>query len=176
MKLLKSIAISVFLLAPMVANAAPFLIYEAEGSGLIEDGFGAFFDLDGDEIDVAVNGMQDGGTLIADLLVSRLDGGALLSSSNLVDSMLTVNPVVEDTNTQDVLTLVFGSLSGEDVALFGSTATVEFSFFEETVEDGFFTPVGVRIYSDVAPIPLPASLPMLAAGLLVVAGLRRRRR
>ncbi|WP_299783600.1 VPLPA-CTERM sorting domain-containing protein [uncultured Roseobacter sp.] len=181
MKLLKALAASLFLLTPMTAAAALFPIYKAEGDALIGGDaaagfFGEFIDFGFDGIDVAINGEQIGGTLVSDLLISNLNGDTLLASASLASSVLTINPVNTDgTETEDVLTLIFDTLSGDDADLFGDTATVVFSFFEETQDNGLFSPVGVEVFSDVAPIPLPASLPLLGLAVAAMVGLRRRR-
>ncbi|WP_299961799.1 VPLPA-CTERM sorting domain-containing protein [uncultured Roseobacter sp.] len=181
MKLLNSFAAGFFLLAPVTAQAALVSIYEAEGEALISGDagtgfFGEFIDFDFDDIDVAVNGEQIGGLLVSDLLISNAAGDTLLESADLIDSALTINPINGDgTETEDFFTLVFGSLSGDGASLFGDTATVTFSFFEETQDSGLFAPVRVGVFSDLAPIPLPASLPLLGFGLAAMVGLRRRR-
>lgn len=182
MKLLKTLAASLFLLTPMTATAALVPIFQAEGEGLILGDaatgfFGEFIDFDFDDIDVAVNGEQIGSTLISDLLISNLNGDTLLESASLASSLLSINPVNSDgTETEDFLTLIFDGLSGDDAGLFGDTATVVFSFFEETQDNGLFSPVGVEVFSDLAPIPLPASLPLLGFGVAAMVGLRRGRR
>ncbi|WP_300015075.1 hypothetical protein [uncultured Roseobacter sp.] len=181
MKLLKALAVGLFLLTPMAATAALFPIFKAEGDALIGGDaatgfFGEFIDFDFDDIDVAVNGEQIGGTLVSDLLISNLNGDTLLASASLASSVLIINPVNTDaTETEDFLTLIFDTLSGDDADLFGDTATVVFSFFEETQDNGLFSPVGVEVFSDVAPIPLPASLPLLGLAVVAMVGLRRRR-
>lgn len=181
MKLLKAFAAGLFLLTPMMATAALVPIFQAEGDAIFDGDaatgfFGEFIDFDFDDIDVAVNGEQIGGMLVSDLLISNLNGDTLLESTSLASSLFAINPANADgTETEDFLTLVFDSLSGDDAGLFGDTATVVFSFFEETQDNGLFSPVGVEVFSDLAPIPLPASLPLLGLGMAAMVGLRRRR-
>lgn len=181
MTLMKSLLASLFLLAPLSAQAAPFLIYEAQGEALISgdptgDFLADFFDLDFDNTDIAANGDQTGGLQFASLIISNLLGpDPLLESTDLQSAVLDLNPQSPTgAPTEDFLTLVFGSLTGLEADLFTGTATVVFSFFAESESNGVLSPVTARVYSDLAPIPLPASLPLLAVGGIALFGLRRR--
>ncbi|MGZ2259057.1 VPLPA-CTERM sorting domain-containing protein [Roseobacter sp. A03A-229] len=180
MTLFNALAAGFLLLAPISAQAASVLVYEAEGEGLVTDGdptgfFGDFFDLDFDDIDVAVSADTTTPEVEASLLISTLGGATLLESTSVVSTELTINdPEGDGTATEDFFTIVFDSLSGDDSGLFGEVATVVFSFLDETEDDGLYAPVTARVYSDLTPVPVPASLPLLVAGLGGLVALRRR--
>ncbi len=162
------------MLSPLAAQAAT-TIYSATGDAIV-DIFGPvdfdadFFDLDDDGIDVAAAVSQFAGIFDAALLVSDMSGPLLAS-----DSIVSVDIGL------GTLTATFDSLSGPAAGLFGDTATAIFSFdpdFADGSGDEFrflLSGVGVDIVSDIAPIPLPASLPLLLAGLGGIALLRARR-
>ncbi|MCV3272128.1 PEP-CTERM sorting domain-containing protein [Roseobacter sinensis] len=179
MKLLHALVAGLLLLAPLSVQAATILVYEADGEGVVTDGattgfFGDFFDLDADDIDIAASADTTTGDLDASLLVSTLSGATLLESTTVVSSSLTINDPNDDGSpSEDFFTIVFGNLSGDDTGLFGDVATVVFSFFEETEQDGLYAPVNAQVFSDLTPIPAPASLPLLAAGLGGLLALRR---
>ncbi|GFE48890.1 hypothetical protein So717_06430 [Roseobacter cerasinus] len=180
MTLIKSLLASLFLLAPLSAQAAQLLIFEAQGEALVDgdpagDLFAEFFDLDFDDTDIAAGGQQLGGLQNASILITDLGPDPLLESSDLLSVVLDITPIgPTGAPTEDFLTLVFGSLTGADADLFGDTATVVFSFFAESLDNSVISPVTARVYSDLAPIPLPASLPLLAVGGIALLGLRRR--
>ncbi|OAN70348.1 hypothetical protein A8B78_20675 [Jannaschia sp. EhC01] len=73
--------------------------------------------------------------------------------------------------TNNVISTFFGLTGGETVAT-ARVGTLVNGRFENAVE----TFVAYENLSPVAPIPLPAGFPMLLAGLVVIGGLRRRRR
>ncbi|WP_136636741.1 VPLPA-CTERM sorting domain-containing protein [Pseudooceanicola onchidii] len=81
-----------------------------------------------------------------------------------------------------VVELVFGNLTGSAASLFGDFALVEL-FFEDPylndplamLEDGETYAV-YGVVSSVAPVPLPAGLPLMAGGFALLIGLRARRK
>ncbi|WP_300058723.1 PEP-CTERM sorting domain-containing protein [uncultured Roseobacter sp.] len=181
MKHLSAFIASLLLLAPISAQAASVLVYEATGEAIVDvtsgtSFAGAFFDLGSDDIDVAAEADTTGATVDAGLFVSSFLSatGVLLESTTVVSSDLTLNDPDNGLATEDFFTVVFGDLSGDDAGLFGDTATVVFSFFEETAAGDLYSPVTARVYSDLTPVPAPAALPLLMVGLGGLVALRRR--
>ena len=178
MTFLKTLCAAALFSLPVAAFASP--VYQSGGSILIDasvptDILGDFFDDGADGLDISVTGSLTGGVLSADLLVS--DGtGSLLSSGSVLSSVFDIIPPDNGAATQDTATIVFDALSGAETGLFGSTATVVFSFFAEDESFGFIDTASVEVFSDLAPVPLPASLPLLGAALLGAFAVSRRRR
>lgn len=176
----KALIAAALLAAPGVATAAPLSIFEATGeallSGDIETGLTAdFFDLDGDDTDLAVSGDTLGGPVMAALLISDANSGAtLLESSTVVGITLDLVDAGVAGPGRDRLRVQFGGLRGAAAGQFDATAIVTFEFFEEDGAD--LTGVDVSVGSaGIAPIPVPASLPLLAGALCFgVIALRRR--
>lgn len=89
--------------------------------------------------------------------------------------------------TEDAIELQFGNLSGSGASSFGSSVLMLISFDEPIGANPFnafvdFDSLGASISiasvadTSVAPIPLPAGLPLLITGIGGIALLRRRRR
>ena len=87
--------------------------------------------------------------------------------------------------TEDVIELQFGNLNGSGVGSFGSSVLAQIAFDDpiganpfESFVDGEFYSASITISSvgddSVAPIPLPAGLPLLLVGMGGMALLRRR--
>ncbi len=156
--------------APLAVHAATS-VYSAVGEAQVDASdpseIVAFFDddLTGD-VNISFTGSLSGDIFQGTLLVADFSG-ILLES----DSIVSVD--VGD----DTLTAIFGDLADDGLGrgLFGSTATAIFDFDPDSEIDGSYASVGVEILSDLTPIPLPASLPMLLAGLGLFAGARRLR-
>ena len=100
-----------------------------------------------------------------------LEGGTLLSRTPPIPT-----PDPDDPRTPDSILLEIGDLSGEAAPLFGPSAFVRFDFFAEDFYvreadggrffDGQNPSVDVAIYASApSPIPVPASLPLLAGAL-----------
>lgn len=178
MKLQTLLAAIAFATAPLSALATP--VYTTGGSIFIDsssspDIFGDFFDDGADGLDISVTGSLIGGTLMADLFVS--DGsGTLLSSSSVLSSVFDIIAPNNGVATADTATIVFDTLSGSATALFGSTATLVITFFQEDETGGFIDTATAEVFSDLAPIPLPATLPLLGGAVLGAFALSRRRR
>lgn len=106
--------------------------------------------------------------------------GSLFSADD--DGAFLDGDVLETGFKDDVLQVLFGNLSGTAAADFGDFAILELVFVFPfagtdpltTLVDGTTYDVAGTIYS-ATPIPLPAALPMLAAGLGGLVLLRRRR-
>lgn len=181
MKLLNSLVVSALLIAPVTAAATT--VFEAQGSIAIDDlsGFGGpilgnFTDTDGDDITIAVNGALTSGILTAAFSISDASG-VLLSSNSVIDGVLDDNPPDLAGPVADSGTLVFDMLSGSATGLFGNTATIVFDLFSEDADSfGTIGAVSAHVISDIAPIPLPASLPLLGGALLGAVALRRKRK
>ncbi len=166
--------------AAMLAVPAPLLaattIYETSGDVVLDPIFG-FADYAGSngDLSITITGALFGDVLDASLVVADA-GQALLESFDTVDFD------IDFSGASDTARITFGSLIGDAVALFGSTATVEF-FFDPSAADVSLAPdfifledVTAQVVSDVAPVPLPASLPLLGAALVGFAALRRKQR
>lgn len=179
MKLLQTLCAAALFSLPVAAFAAP--IYQSGGELLIDasdpnDILGDFFDDFIDGLDISVTGSLVGPTLSASLLVSDASG-SLLSSSSVLSSVLNIIAPDNGTATQDSATIVFDTLLGSETGLFGSTATVVFTFFAEDDDGtGYIDTASVEVFSDLTPIPLPASLPLLGGALLGAFAMSRRRR
>ncbi len=159
-------------MAPIPVQAAT-TVYRGSGDVFLDDLGPAnvladFLDTGTDDIDVAVSGRFESGVVAASLLVSDFGPDPRLSSTSVVS--VDLFPGGSDSR---VVTAVFAMLSGTDAGLFGATATAIFTFSAVDVDDGFLSPVDVVIVSDLAPVPLPASLPLLLAGFGCLAGFRR---
>ncbi|GAA0305681.1 hypothetical protein [Rhodovulum strictum] len=81
---------------------------------------------------------------------------------------------------EDLLTLVFGMLIGSGAALFGDALRVELFFIDPVgadplagLQDGAVYAVAALGEGQLAPVPLPAGLPLLLAGLGAMLALRR---
>ncbi|MGC0225920.1 hypothetical protein [Pseudooceanicola nitratireducens] len=180
MKLFKSLALAALITAPVAAQAAT-AIYESGGDAFVAqydvDWFGGdFYDDNLDDLDISVTGELEGASLTATLMVSD-STGTLLSSDTVVGSVWDiVDP--DPAATLDRLTLTFGNLTGSAAALFGTTANVVFSFFEEDGDNGYFPGVTAQVFAGTTtPVPLPATLPLLAfavAGSLAMGSRRKR--
>ncbi|MGC9417982.1 MAG: hypothetical protein ACP5EN_03335 [Rhodovulum sp.] len=79
----------------------------------------------------------------------------------------------------DLLELLFGNLSGSAAPAFGSQALVELFFIGPVGADPLAGLSDLGVYdlagTIVAPVPLPGGLPLLAGGVVLLAGLRARR-
>jgi len=132
-----------------------------------------------------VSGTSQAGTLLLDILldfdVSDPDdiGGSLFSvddNGGFLDGDL-VRTGFDD----DVLELLFGDLTGTAAADFGGLVQIDIVFLDpfpgidplSNLVDGTTYEVSATV-SAVAPIPLPAALPLLLAGLGGLVLLRRR--
>lgn len=167
---IRSTLLAAALALPTAAAAVPVTVYSAGGSALFDGRFADFFDDGADGIDIAVSLEVVGDTLTGSLLVSD-PGGVLLESGTILDALLDLRP------GPDSVTLLFGRLTGAAAPRFGDAATAVFRFTQEDEDDGRFGSVGVSLLSDVpAPIPLPASLGLLALGVGALSGLSRLRR
>ena len=155
---------------------AATVVYQSSGAVLYDDASApdVFADFTGTGIDpnVSVTGALQGGVASGALFVSGA-AGAILESTDLVSYALGTGAAGQRT-----LTVVFTMLGGSGAGLFGGEdglATAIFTYGPGNFEAGFPDPVDVAILSDVAPVPLPASLPLLLLGLGAVAALRRGR-
>jgi hypothetical protein len=161
------------LIAPLGAEAATLVVYQAQGDAFVDDSdpsniVADFFDTDGDDIDVAISGLFAGDVFGGSLLVSDA-GGTLLQSSLVVSSGFGFDAGI------DTFGVLFGDLTGTAATTFGDFAFVLFSYSADDALDGVYSPVSVDVTADVAPIPLPASLPLLLAGIGGLAFLPRNR-
>ena len=133
-----------------------------------------------------VTGTPQAGDLFVDIFVDfdLLDpagtaGGALFSVDD--DGAFLDGSLVRTGFDADVLQLLYGDLSGNAAGDFGRFALVELVFIDpfpgddplSNLEDGTAYDVAATV-SSVAPIPLPAALPLLLAGLGGLVLLRRR--
>ncbi|EKE43947.1 hypothetical protein OCGS_1928 [Oceaniovalibus guishaninsula JLT2003] len=166
MQTMKIAALALAMTAPMGASAAT-TVFEATGLGLFDGMFGDFFDVDGDDVDVGVTVETDGTSLTSATLLVSDASGVLLESGDAFDAML----------SGGTASLSFRNLTGSSASLFGGdTARVIFGFDPGQVAGGTLDPVSVQVTAtDLAAIPVPASLPLLAAGIGGLALLRRRR-
>lgn len=123
-----------------------------------------FLDEDGDDTEIAIEGIFENGVADGAIQISDFANGVLFASDEIFSF---------DLGT-DVLTVVFNA-SNFETNLFDQIATVVFTFDLASASDGFYDLVSVDVFSDIAPVPLPASLPLLLAGLGVIAAVRRRR-
>lgn len=173
MNFIKTSLTALMLTAPLPALAAT-TVYETTGDVVIDTFFGTgdYIGTNGD-LNITVTGSLFGGVLDAFIEVGE-GASTLLTSSSAIDFDI-------DTSA-DFASITFDNLSGAATALFGSTATVEFSFDFDTFDTdsipgfGFLSNVTAQVVSDVAPVPLPASLPLLGAALAGAAMLRRKQR
>lgn len=153
--------------ATIVYQSSGFVFFDdSDPSDIIVDFFG-----DATDPDVSATGRLTAGAASGGLLVSGDE--TLLRGDTLVSYMMGTT----EAGLQS-LTAVFTMLTGTEADLFGGAdgvATAVFTYDLADVDDGFIDSVDVAVLSDVAPIPLPASLPLLLAGLGAVAALRRSR-
>lgn len=159
-------------LAPFAVQAAT-VQYSASGSGSFEGNpqntAAAFASDDDSAFDITVFAFTFDGVFEADLDVS-------VSGTQLLTGIGETAPTFASGETGfRTATVVFNVTGGDDRGLFGDFATAIFTFASDDVDSGEFDPVTVEILSDLPPIPLPASLPMLLAGLGLFAGVRRLR-
>lgn len=181
MNIIKTLLVSALLMVPAATASAASLVYESNGSALVELPLGAgslgdFFDDGADDLDISVTGGFTAGLLGLDIVVSDASG-VLLESSSVLDAVLDIiAPSASGAPTTDTATIIFGLLGGSDTGLFGDTATVVFSFFAEDELDGFIDPVNAKVFSDLAVVPLPATLPLLGFALAGIATTARRRK
>lgn len=132
------------------------------------------------------SGTPQAGDLFVDLVLgfdplapAGTEFGSLFSVDD--DGAFLDGDVLETGFKDDVLQVLFGNLSGTAAADFGTFAILELVFVFPfagtdpltTLVDGTTYDVAGTIYS-ATPIPLPAALPMLAAGLGGLVLLRRR--
>lgn len=180
MKLNKLFAIGALALLPVAATAAPVTVYEADGIGYVDDLDPTyvtfdFFDDDLNMLDVSLSAVLDAGVFSATLTVSDFDTGLLLESSSVLSYDAEINdPLTDGTKTLDSATITFDALSGPSMGLFAGTAQVVFSFYEEDSAFGEYTGVNAKVLSTLAPVPLPATLPLLGLGLGLGAFVARR--
>lgn len=191
MKTLNTLIAAACLAMPVAASAATFdtLVYDADGTALLFDSFvtgfnveGSFFDnaTTGSIVNVTGDAAVDGASNVTDIASTLFvnDGAdVLLESATVLSTEVNVDA---DAGTVDTYEILFGGLTGSDVDLFDSSALVVFSFnAEDFALFGTPGPVNAKVYSDltdVAPIPLPASLPLLGFALGGAFALRRRRK
>lgn len=145
-----------------VYTATGFADYFDDGAGGFE---GDFFDAGTDDIDVALSGAFDGADLLADLLVSD-STGALLEGSGLR------SPALDLDGEENLLSFVVTDLTGSDASTFPFGAQIDVRFSDADDDGTVIDPVSVEI--SVAPIPVPASLPLLLVGAGALFALRRR--
>ena len=189
---IRTLAAGALLALPMAAQAAPVPIFTETNSFAIaydenaididelypSGGDTIFFQSPNpervDRVDLTVY-------LSAEDLTVALEGDTLLRRTAPIPS-----PDPDDPRTPDSILLEIGDLSGESASLFGSSAFVLFDFFAEdfyNIEldgqsffDGQNPLVDVAIYATApSPIPVPATLPLLAGALGIGALVLRRR-
>ena len=142
-------------------------IFTASGQSFEDDFLIEFIDTDADDPNLSFTADKLGGSLLDGLIfISDAGGDTLLFSDTILETQEDMPP-----NGPDTLTLVFGGLSGTSASLFGETARAVLSFI-----DGSGTGAAtLSVQSDVAPIPLPATLPALLLGLGFLGVAARRR-
>ena len=177
---IRTLAAGALLALPMAAQAAPVPIFAAaqvfaiaydedaiDINELYPDGSDSivFFSTnDPDRVDLTVFASPTESTV-------ALEGGTLLRRTPPIPT-----PGPDDPRTPDSILLEIGDLSGESASLFGPSAFVRFDFFAEDFYvreadggrffDGQNPSVDVAIYATApSPIPVPASLPLLAGAL-----------
>ncbi|MCO8146371.1 hypothetical protein NHN26_14170 [Rhodovulum tesquicola] len=183
--LLASLALSLAAAFPALsAGAAPIIdLPDGEAAFTVFDGTG---DLTLFGADALVNGSGLSAALTADLALvfdqadpyGTLDGFLdLYEGADLFLGGLLASVSAEE----DLLTLVFDMLTGSAAALFGDALRVELFFNTEVgadplagLESGEVYKVVATGEGQLAPIPLPAGLPLLLAGLGAMLVLRRR--
>lgn len=147
----------------VVGDVGDLLLFGA--NGVVDDGV-SFIDV---SVDLMLSFEIANPYGTADAAIDILDGADLYLSGILSGIKF----------EEDLLTLVFSGLTGSAATIFGSALQLEIFFLDPIGSDPLRALVDGSSYdvvafgSDVAPIPLPASLPLLAGALGVLA-LRRR--
>lgn len=139
-----------------------FTIFSAEGLATGTPQSGGLF------VDILLNFTVSDRSDIAGALFSIDDNGAFLDGT-----------LVQAGFDADILQLLFGDLSGSAASDFGAQALVEVIFIDPLPGDDPLSNLTDGTVYDVAatvsaPIPLPAALPLLLAGLGGLVLLRRR--
>ena len=179
---IKTLLTGALLSLPIVAQAAPVPIFASlDGYGLVdvpfEDGlpldeFGPFRP---DYIQFTARGFTSGDVLT--VVADEEDLPTLLTASTVLRTKTTrsdAGPYGQP--TPDFTVYELGGLAGPDADLFGSSAYLRLDYFDEdsfiVSNDGEVIPIGelgkvdARIYATApSPIPVPATLPLLAGGL-----------
>ena len=140
-------------------------IFDAEGVALGTPQAGTLL------LNIVVDFTVSDRTDIAGELFSSDDNGAFLDGT-----------LVQAGFDADILQLLFGDLSGSAASDFGPQALVEIIFIDpfpgtdplSNLSDGTAYAVAATVSAPVSPIPLPAALPLLLAGLGGLVLLRRR--
>ncbi len=187
MKATSAFVTAAALALPTTAAASTFgtLVYETNGSGLVFPSSVTGFDLEASFLDDNLSGLIIAAT--GDLAIDPTQGltdviGTLTVTDEPSVTLLETDTVVSyefalDTDTSEYkFDVIMGDLTGEDADLFGEYALVRFTLALDLDDIPSFVPgISAEIFSDLAPVPLPASLPLLGGALLGGALIARRR-